>query len=39
AIGERLRVFEDYPTSPNCTSPYAPVWIAEIVERRATAAP
>lgn len=23
-IGERLRVLEDYPTPPNCTSPYAP---------------
>jgi len=34
AIGERLRVLEDYPTPPNCTSPYAPVWIAEIVRRR-----
>lgn len=34
-IGERLRVLEDYPTSPGCTSPYAPVWIAEMVRRRA----
>jgi 3-methyladenine DNA glycosylase AlkD len=33
-IGERLRVLEDYPTPPNCTSPYAPVWIAEMVRRR-----
>jgi len=32
-IGERLRVLEDYPTSPGCTSPYAPVWIAEMVRR------
>ena len=38
AIGERLRVLEDYPTPPNCTSPYAPVWIAEIVRRREAAA-
>ncbi|MCM3659831.1 DNA alkylation repair protein [Georgenia satyanarayanai] len=37
AIGERLRVLEDYPTPPNCTSPYAPVWIAEMVRRQATA--
>lgn len=37
AIGERLRVLEDYPTPPNCTSPYAPVWIAEIVRRQAIA--
>jgi 3-methyladenine DNA glycosylase AlkD len=34
AIGERLRVLEDYPTPPNCTSPFAPVWINEIVRRR-----
>jgi 3-methyladenine DNA glycosylase AlkD len=34
AIGERLRVLEDYPTSPGCTSPYAPVWIAEMVRRQ-----
>lgn len=33
-IGERLRVLEDYPTAPNCTSPFAPVWITEIVRRR-----
>jgi 3-methyladenine DNA glycosylase AlkD len=34
AIGERLRVLEDYPTSPGCTSPFAPVWIAEMVRRQ-----
>lgn len=34
AIGERLGVLKDYPTPPNCTSPYAPIWIAEIVRRR-----
>ncbi|MGW1537878.1 DNA alkylation repair protein [Streptomyces aureus] len=33
AIGERLGVLEDYPTPPGCTSPYAPVWIAEMVRR------
>ncbi|WP_272026564.1 DNA alkylation repair protein [Kocuria rosea] len=33
-IGERLGVLKDYPTPPNCTSPYAPVWIAEVVRRR-----
>ncbi|MHC3002804.1 DNA alkylation repair protein [Gordonia metallireducens] len=33
-IGERLRVFEDYPTSPGCISPYAPVWITEMVARQ-----
>ncbi|NLU69471.1 DNA alkylation repair protein [Streptomyces sp. HNM0574] len=34
AIGERLGVLKDYPTSPGCTSPYAPVWITELVRRR-----
>ncbi|MFI1420818.1 DNA alkylation repair protein [Streptomyces sp. NPDC020731] len=33
-IGERLEVLKDYPTSPGCTSPFAPVWIAETVRRR-----
>ncbi|WOC11056.1 DNA alkylation repair protein [Gordonia sp. MP11Mi] len=33
-IGERLEVLKDYPTSPGCTSPYAPVWIAELVRRQ-----
>lgn len=33
-IGERLRVLEDYPTSPGCTSPYAPIWIEEMVRRQ-----
>ncbi|WP_353115035.1 DNA alkylation repair protein [Microbacterium sp.] len=33
AIGERLQVLADYPTPPNCTSPFAPIWIAEIVRR------
>ncbi|MEX5236097.1 DNA alkylation repair protein [Kocuria arenosa] len=33
-IGERLEVLKDYPTPPNCTSPFAPVWIAEMVRRR-----
>ncbi|MCY1158419.1 MAG: alkylation repair protein [Citricoccus sp.] len=33
-IGERLGVLKDYPTPPNCTSPFAPAWIAEIVRRR-----
>ncbi|MEV0128554.1 DNA alkylation repair protein [Dactylosporangium sp. NPDC050688] len=34
AIGERLEVLKDYPTPPNCTSPYAPSWIAEMVRRQ-----
>ncbi|QKJ20464.1 DNA alkylation repair protein [Microbacterium hominis] len=33
-IGERLEVLKDYPTPPNCTSPFAPAWIAEIVRRQ-----
>jgi 3-methyladenine DNA glycosylase AlkD len=33
-IGERLEVLRDYPTPPNCTSPFAPVWIAEMVRRQ-----
>ncbi|GAA2097337.1 DNA alkylation repair protein [Brevibacterium salitolerans] len=32
-IGEDLQVLADYPTSPGCTSPFAPVWIAEMVRR------
>lgn len=35
-IGERLEVLKDYPTPPNCTSPFAPIWIAEIVRRQQT---
>ncbi|SMX77847.1 3-methyladenine DNA glycosylase AlkD [Brevibacterium sp. 239c] len=34
AIGNRLGVLKDYPTPPNCTSPFAPTWITEIVARR-----
>lgn len=34
AIGERLQVLADYPTPPNCTSPFAPLWIAEMVPRQ-----
>lgn len=34
AIGERLQVLADYPTQPNCTSPFAPAWIAEMVRRQ-----
>ncbi|MFE3591063.1 DNA alkylation repair protein [Streptomyces niveus] len=33
-VGERLGVLKDYPTSPGCTSPYAPVWITEMVSRQ-----
>ena len=34
-IGERLEVLKDYPTPPNCTSPFAPTWITEMVRRAA----
>ncbi|MGO1057410.1 DNA alkylation repair protein [Crossiella sp. CA198] len=34
AIGERLEVLKDYPTPPNCTSPFAPAWINEMVRRQ-----
>lgn len=35
-IGERLEVLKDYPTPPNCTSPFAPIWINEMVRRLGT---
>jgi len=34
AIGEKLGAFRDYPVSKGCTSPYAPIWIAEMVSRK-----
>lgn len=33
-IGERMEVLKDYPTPPNCTSPFAPIWIGEMVRRQ-----
>lgn len=33
SIGERLEVLKDYPTAPNCISPFAPIWISEMVAR------
>ena len=33
-IGEKLGVFADYPTAKGCTSPYAPIWINEMVSRQ-----
>ncbi|WP_374238152.1 DNA alkylation repair protein [Actinoplanes sp. DH11] len=33
-IGERLEVLKDYPTPPGCTSPFAPIWIGEMVSRQ-----
>jgi 3-methyladenine DNA glycosylase AlkD len=37
AIGERLGIYRDYPVSKGCTSPFAPIWINEMVRRQATA--
>lgn len=37
AIGERLEVLKDYPTPPNCTSPYVPLWINEMLTRQQAA--
>lgn len=34
AIGEKLGVYRDYPTSKGCTSPFAPIWINEMVKRQ-----
>ena len=34
AIGEKLGVLRDYPTSKGCTSPFAPIWIGEMVRRQ-----
>jgi len=34
ALGEALGVFRDYPVSKGCTSPFAPLWIAEMVRRQ-----
>lgn len=33
-IGEALGVFRDYPVSKGCTSPFAPIWINEMVKRK-----
>jgi 3-methyladenine DNA glycosylase AlkD len=34
AIGERLGIYRDYPVSKGCTSPFAPIWIKEMVSRQ-----
>lgn len=34
AIGEKLGVYRDYPTPKGCTSPFAPIWISEMVRRQ-----
>jgi 3-methyladenine DNA glycosylase AlkD len=37
-IGEKLQVLIDYPASPGCTPPYAPIWIAEMTRRQKASA-
>ena len=34
SIGERLGIYRDYPVSKGCTSPFAPIWIKEMVSRQ-----
>ena len=34
AIGETLGVYRNYPVSKGCTSPFAPIWIKEMVRRQ-----
>ena len=34
AIGEALGLYRDYPVSKGCTSPFAPIWINEMVSRK-----
>jgi 3-methyladenine DNA glycosylase AlkD len=37
AIGNKLEVLKDYPVPKGCTSPFAPIWIAYILEQRSNA--
>jgi hypothetical protein len=30
-IGEKLGIYRDFPVSKGCTSPFAPIWINEMV--------
>ncbi|MGV3722576.1 MAG: DNA alkylation repair protein [Actinomycetota bacterium] len=34
-IGERLGLYRDYPCSKGCTPPFVPIWVREMVSRRA----
>jgi 3-methyladenine DNA glycosylase AlkD len=34
AIGETLGIYRDYPVFKGCTSPFAPIWINEMVSRQ-----
>jgi 3-methyladenine DNA glycosylase AlkD len=33
ALGEKMGLYRDYPVSKGCTSPFAPIWIREMVRR------
>lgn len=33
-IGETLGVYREFPTAKGCTSPFAPIWINEMVKRQ-----
>src|SRR5690606_26743467 len=33
-IGEKLGVYRDFPCAKGCTSPFAPIWIGEMVRRQ-----
>ena len=33
-IGEKLGIYRHYPTAKGCTSPFAPIWIKEMVSRQ-----
>lgn len=34
ALGESMGIYRDYPVSKGCTSPFAPIWIDEMVRRQ-----
>lgn len=34
ALGEQIGLYRDWPTSPGCTPPFVPVWVAEMVKRQ-----
>ena len=34
-LGESMGIYRDFPVSKGCTSPFAPIWINEIVSRQA----
>ena len=36
-LGERLGLYQDYPVSNGCTSPFLPIWIGSVVGKQETA--